>query len=251
MRQTVMIPCLVSVLALGIAAAAATSAVSKDAAVPAYVSGALSDKSRTKADTDQDALRKPGEMLVYAGIKPGSVVAEYIPGAGYFTKIFGKAVGPNGHLYTLAQAMTPALTAIQNDPTYGGKVTILAGDLTTIKPPVPVDVVWTSRNYHDLSKDVRNKLNQVAFSELKPGGIYIVLDHAAVPGSGDYAMAQRPALHRIDENLVKLEVLQAGFKLTSENHTLRNPMDNHLTAVFDKSVRCDTDQFILKFTKPK
>jgi len=218
---------------------------------PAYVTDALANKARPKADTDQDALRKPAEMLAFAGIKPGSTVAEWIPGAGYFTRIFGKAVGSAGHLYTFAQTATPVLTAIQGGPSYGGRVQIIAGDLTAAKAPTPVDVVWTSRNYHDLSADVRGKLNKASFDMLKPGGVYIVLDHSAVVGTGDFAMAPGQGLHRIDENLVKLEVMRAGFKLDGESNTLRNDKDTRTNRVFDSSIRGDTDQFILKFRKPR
>jgi len=59
------------------------------------------------------------------------------------------------------------------------------------------------------------------------------------------------ALHRIDENLVKLEVIKTGFKLVGESDILRNPNDSRLTKVFDSAIRGDTDQFVLKFQKPK
>jgi predicted methyltransferase len=120
---------------------------------------------------------------------------------------------------------------------------------------MPVDFVWTSRNYHDVADPAqRASLDDAAFKALKPGGYFIVLDHSAVVGTGDFAMHQpgggRANLHRIDENLVKLEVMKAGFELAGESDILRNPADTRLTPVFDASVRGDTDQFLLKFRKP-
>jgi predicted methyltransferase len=83
---------------------------------------------------------------------------------------------------------------------------------------------------------------------LKPGGLYIVLDHSAEKGSG---LRDTETLHRIDEASVKSEVLAAGFKLAGESNTLRNPADPRTKLVFDASIRHKTDQFILIFRKPK
>ena len=69
------------------------------APVPSYVKAAVSDPARPEADTKRDADRKPAEMLTFAGIKPGARVMDLIPGGGYFTRIFAKAVGPTGHVY--------------------------------------------------------------------------------------------------------------------------------------------------------
>ena len=217
----------------------------------ANIAAALQNKARPAGDICQDSLRKPADMLAFAGVGPNTTVAEWIPGGGYFTRIFSKAVSAGGHLYVLAATTNANLQGIAADANYGGKVTIVAGTLTSIKPPVPVDVVWTSRNYHDLPVATRTALNKSSFDMLKPGGIYIVLDHSALVGSGDYAVAQRPSLHRIDENFVKLEVMQSGFKYVGESNVLRNADDNRTGGVMDSSIRGDTDQFVLKFQKPR
>jgi predicted methyltransferase len=111
--------------------------------------------------------------------------------------------------------------------------------------------VWTSQNYHDLHNfpgvDIA-VFNQLVFDALKPGGIYLILDHAAEPGSGTRDTA---TLHRIDAETVKKEVLAAGFVLVGGSDLLRQPGDAHAVKVFDPSVRGKTDQFILKFRKPK
>jgi predicted methyltransferase len=251
-RHTIAVAALSALLA---ATAFGTTALSQNRG-SASAQKAISDPARPKADVDRDVHRKPAEMLAFAGIRPGTVVAELIPGGGYFTRIFVKAVQPNGHVYAFnsppaAGRPAPGFTALANDPNYKDNLTVVLGPLDQMKAPKPVDVVWTSQNYHDLPAATRKAVNKAAFDILKPGGVYIVLDHAAVPGSGDYAMAQRPALHRIDENLVKLEVLQAGFKLAGESNVLRNKDDDHTKAVFDGSIRGDTDQFVLKFQKPR
>jgi predicted methyltransferase len=111
------------------------------------------------------------------------------------------------------------------------------------------DFVWTSLNYHDMHN--RPNADLVAFNKqmlamLKPGGIYIVIDHAAQTGSGK---RDTGTLHRIDPELVKSEVLAAGFEFVGESAVLRNPADTK-----DKGVRevprGKTDQFVYKFRKP-
>ena len=90
--------------------------------------------------------------------------------------------------------------------------------------------------------------NKAVFAALKPGGVYVVLDHAAVAGSG---ISATETLHRIDPARVKSDVLAAGFKLDAESTILANAADDHTKKVFDPSVRGHTDQFLFRFKKPK
>ncbi|HTT02615.1 MAG TPA: hypothetical protein VMG11_11080 [Steroidobacteraceae bacterium] len=249
-----------------IAAAAAGVAVlgssAHAAAIPAYVSAAVADTGRPDADKERDAARKPAETLAYAGIKPGQKVAELIPGRGYYTRLLSKIVGPSGHVFVLAPPPRPnapanapnpaaAVQAIAQDPAYAN-VTVL-----TFGPggpglglPEPVDVVWTSDNYHDFhnlpNADIA-AFNKRIFDSLKAGGTYFLLDHAAAAGSG---VQDTKTLHRIDPAAAKSEVLAAGFKYVGSSDILHNAQDPHTAAVFDASVRGHTDQFILKFRKP-
>jgi predicted methyltransferase len=58
-------------------------------------------------------------------------------------------------------------------------------------------------------------------------------------------------LHRIESSTVRREVEAAGFKFDSESSILANPADPRTAEVFDKTIGGHTDQFILKFRKPK
>lgn len=253
MRKTIAIAALGGLLAVT-AVSTTVLAQGRAPAAPAYITAALNDSARPAADKQRDAVREPAAMLAFAGIKQGTVIAEMIPGGGYFTRIFSKAVGPTGHVYAFnnpaaAGRPAPGIVALAADANYKGNVTAVIAPLTEMKVPKPVDVVWTSQNYHDLPTAQRSVINKAAYDALKPGGTYIVLDHAAVVGTGDYAAAT--GKHRIDENFVKLEVLKAGFKLVGESDALRNPTDNRTQTVFEQSLNRDTDQFVLKFQKPK
>jgi predicted methyltransferase len=228
---------------------------------PDAIATAVADPGRPDTDKQRDANRKPVETLTFTGIKPGDQVAELLPGGGYFTRIFSKVVGSSGHVYALVPA--PAVDAPADMPDFAARVKALAAQpdysnvtvvvepFAQLKAPVPVDLVWTSQNYHDLHNfpglDV-GVFNQMVFDSLKPGGIYLIVDHAAEPGSGTRDTA---TLHRIDAETVKQEVVAAGFVFVGGSDVLRQPGDSRAVKIFDPSVRGKTDQFILKFRKPK
>jgi predicted methyltransferase len=230
------------------------------AANPGYIAAAIADSGRPDADKLRDANRKPAQTLEFLGVKPGEQVAEILPGAGYFTRIFSKAVGPSGHVYALvperpasAPANLPdlagAVKAIAADPNYPN-VSVVVLPLPQLATPVPVDLVFTAQNYHDLHNfpvDVV-AFNRTILASLKPGGLYVVLDHSAPAGSG---LADTKTLHRIDADVVKQEVTAAGFEFVGASDVLANAADSRTAAVFDPSIRGKTDQFILKFRKPK
>ena len=116
----------------------------------------------------------------------------------------------------------------------------------------PVDLVWTVQNYHDVPNGGGGEValaafNNAVFKALKPGGIYIVVDHVAPAGSG---LADTNTLHRIDPAIVKKQVLAAGFQWVGESKVLANPKDDHTLKVFDPKIRGFTDQFVYKFRKP-
>lgn len=242
-------------LAAACAAALAASAVA--ATVPPNIAAAVANPNRPQADRDRDALRKPAEVVAFAGVKPGERVIELIPGGGYFTRILSGAVGPTGHVIEVVPNLTGAAdvgqksNGVSGDPNFNNvtEVRIAPGDLAKLGP---ADVVWTSQNYHDLHL-ARFKLDVPAFDRavyaaLKPGGVFFIEDHAAKDGSG---LDAPDKLHRIDEAVVKREVESAGFKLDGESNILRNPSDDRTLIVFNPAIRGHTDQFLLKFRKPK
>lgn len=242
---------------LAVAATLLLTASAPAAPVPSYVKAAISDPARPEADTKRDADRKPADMLVFAGIKPGARVIDLIPGGGYFTRIFAKAVGPNGYVYAFQPTeldhffKDKALPIVAVAAEYPN-VSVIRASVNTLVAPESLDVVWTSQNYHDLKDSFfapadTAQVNKAVYDALKPGGLYIVLDHAAEKGSG---IRDTDTLHRIDEAVVKKEVEAAGFKLIGESNVLRNPKDARTAKVFDPSIRGHTDQFILKFRKP-
>lgn len=226
--------------------------------IPPYVTAAIGDPARGK-DVDADARRHAAELAMFAQVKPGDVVVDLIPGGGYFTRIFSAIVGPKGHVYAVWPTEyakvdgddVPATQALVKDPHYAN-VTLLFEPAAQFSLPVKADVVWTSQNYHDypdkfMGPTDPNLLDKPVFAALKPGGVFVVVDHAAEAGSG---LRDTDTLHRIDPAVVKTQVPAAGFVLDGESDVLRNPADDHKLKVFDKAIRGHTDQFAFRFRKP-
>jgi predicted methyltransferase len=235
-------------------AAGAGSAQPPSAALRA----AVADPARPAADRARDADRKPAEVLAFARVRPGEVVVDLIPGGGYFTRILAKAVEPGGRVYAvvpqmLAQVAPKAVDAAK--AAAAGYPNVEARVEPTVVPPEGagrVDLVWTAQNYHDLFNGPQGAatataMNAAIFRALKPGGLYVIEDHAAAAGSG---ARDTKTLHRIDPALVRAEVEQAGFRFDGETRILANPADDHTKRVFDPALRGHTDQFVMRFRKP-
>ncbi len=262
MRYSVLLTVsLVMSLAASLAVPPPVYAAEASTAIPANIAAAVADSGRPEADTARDANRKPAETLTFAGVTSGEKIGELIPGGGYFTRILSVAVGPGGHVYALVSprpANAPAdvpdrslpARAIAADPHYGN-VSVVAMAKGNLGVPEPVDLMFTAQNYHDLHNiptlDVV-AFNKGVFAALKPGGIYLVLDHSAERGSG---LRDTSTLHRIDADSVKAEVTAAGFEFVAGSDLLANPADDRTAKVFDPAIRGKTDQFILKFRKPQ
>jgi len=255
MRQTLLAVLLT--LALPTVALAQVSNL-HSGAITAAVQKGVDDPARA-ADKSNDARRKVALVMTFAEVKPGQKVLELIPGSGYFTRVFSAVVGPQGHVYTVwpneyAKEDAEDVAASQKlaaDPHYAN-VSVLTQPANQLSAPEPVDLVFTSQNYHDYPDKFMGKvdpavLNKQVFDALKPGGLWVVIDHVAPAGSG---MADTDTLHRIDPAIVKKQAEAAGFVFDGQSNALRNPNDPHTIKVFDKSIRGHTDQFIYRFRKP-
>lgn len=216
----------------------------------AYITAAIASTRRSAEDRAQDETRHPAEMLALSDIAPGQSVGELLPGEGYFTRLFSLSVGPQGHVYTVVRLQPSQYEhPVAEDM---GNVTTVRANYDAFTFPQPVDVVFTARNYHDLKIASYNMgdtvaMDRAAFAALRPGGVYIVIDHSAAAG---YIEDQQHPLHRIDQDLVRREVESAGFVYDGEMQILRNPQDPRTQNVFDPAIRGHTDQFVMRFRKP-
>jgi predicted methyltransferase len=255
---------------LGTLAGCATqqAAVTTPAGPSASLVAAIADASRPDTDKQRDINRKPAEVLAFAGVKPGDRVGELIAGRGYFTKIFCKVVGDKGHVYTIG--ITPSQPRpggpprdMPAGPPPGAQpaaaptgqpctnVTASSYKMPELVMPTGLDLVWTSENYHDLNNAMfggsdMKPFNKAIHDSLKPGGVYLVEDHAAAAGSGK---SVTETLHRIEKAAVIADVTAVGFTLESESSVLANPDDDHSKGPF--AMNGKSDKFLLKFRKNK
>lgn len=209
----------------------------------------------------QDALTDPAmkgpEVIAFMGLKPGDRVADIV--AGRFVRAESQAVGPTGKVYAIETAevvkahpeirkMMDALTSAPN--------TNVVATYDPVSAPLPkgLDAVFIRQNYHDLYDKFMGPadvpaFNKAVFAALKPGGVYVILDHVGDPKM-DFTK-QTEAVHRIDPARVRADVEAAGFKFDGESKILANPADDHQSMVFVPAIRGKTDQFLYRFRKPK
>ena len=210
--------------------------------------------SQSTAPTIDPAWKAP-EVIEFIGLKKGDKVADIV--AGRLTASLAQAVGPSGRVYAIETAEVvkthpEALTRMQALAVQSPNIIVSAEPVASALPS-GLDAVFIRQNYHDLYDKFMGPadvpaFNKAVFAALKPGGVYVVLDHAALAGTG---LGATDTLHRIDPARVKSDAMAAGFKLDAESSILANSDDDHTKNVFDPSVRGHTDQFLLRFKKPK
>ena len=262
MRRNIVWIALVAIVVLGAAgwawsefARAGQPAFSREAVV-----AAIADPARDKGHRSADARRHPLELLVLSEVKRGDKVLELIPGAGYFTRLFSKIVGPEGRVHAVwpqqyarfSVGNVDALKALSGTPEFAN-ISVAVQPTPEIAAPEPLDLIFTSQNYHDYPDEFMGKmdpmvLNRAAFRLLKPGGAFIVIDHIAEAGSG---MRDTEKLHRIDPAIVRSQAESAGFQFDGETKVLNNPADPLDIEVFDPVIRGKTSQFAYRFVKPR
>ncbi|MFS2036987.1 methyltransferase [Polaromonas sp. CT11-55] len=203
---------------------------------------------------------KVSELIRFARAAAGSTVIDVYPGDGDWTRLFSDAVGPEGRVYSFVPA---EVAHFKNDPVglmralakEPGRenVEAVSADLAAMPQATPqADVVWLHLFYHDLHTTLMQargataaQFNRAVHDRLKPGGYYVIVDHAA-PGTGT---GEAQSLHRIDPASVREEVEAAGFVLDEESSLLANKDDPHTVKAFDPSVKGKTDRFAYRFVR--
>lgn len=227
------------------------------------LTAAVTGPGRPADQIKLDASRKPAEILAFAGLKRGMKVADVMAGAGYYTEIMARVVGPKGRV----TAFEPVQFMPTDDKDKAVWSSLIARNPNVSQTAYPFDAFAAPANsfdftmlhlsYHDLYwESAQYKIPRTdpaafvtaLFKATKPGGIVAVIDH--IGASGD-ARAVVDKLHRIDPAVVKADFLKAGFVLDGESDLLKVAGDDHTKLVFDPAVRGNTDRFVVRFKKPK
>jgi predicted methyltransferase len=204
---------------------------------------------------------KQSELIRFARIDAGSTVIDVYPGDGDWTRLFSQVVGPEGRVFgfvptEIADLKPDQVVRMQTLAKEPGRENVEAVSTDLVAMPEvtqPADVMWLHLFYHDLHTALIQKkgataahFNRAVYERLKPGGCYVIVDHAAAAGSGT---SDTQALHRIDPASVRQEVEAAGFVLDAESTILANKDDQHSIKVFDPSIKGETDRFAYRFVK--
>lgn len=228
-------------------------------AAPDYAS--LLTSERLPEDSARDANRKPAEVMTFSKIMPGNTVFEMEAGAGYYTELFSRAVGPSGKVIMQSPKEFERFYKEQLDARLKDNrlpnVTVSWSTFDKLDAADgSVDVVTWYQGPHELwckaaCGNVPMGDATAAFAEiarvLKPGGYFVVMDHVAPAGT---ANTSGNDTHRIDPALVKPMIEAAGLTLEEESALLANPADDYTKGVFDPSVQGKTDQFLIRYKKP-
>ena len=229
----------------------AASAIAADPAVEA----SIANPQRTAADRERDAREKPAEVMAFAGVKPGMVVADIFAAGGYYTELLAGVVGPNGKV--LAINNMPYATYAKDDI----KARFTEGRLKNVErrlveasymdiAPKSVDLVVIVMAYHDAwwidEKEGWPAINTDGFLDsihrmLKPGGKLLIIDHNAAAGTGREVAT---TLHRLNEDFAKKSITARGFVLEKTYDGLRNPGDKLDKMVYDPAVKGKTDRYV-------
>jgi predicted methyltransferase len=236
----------------GVCGSAARAANAYDAAVQ--------HSGRPEADVKRDSLDHPADVLRLAGIKPGMQVIDFMAGDGYYSELLSYVVGSGGHVLLL------------NNPSFekwsenGWQPRIANGRLPNVEhrvadldamglPAGSVDAVLLIKVYHDLywvdttgswpKVDTSAVLDQVVRA-LKPGGVLVIVDHSAKPGTGS---SDASSLHRIDEAFARKDFESRGLKPVGHSDVLSRPDDKRNQISFKPPALGKTDRFVLVFRK--
>lgn len=252
------------VLAWAVTAAGLHSAAATDRDAPADPIDAAIAAERMPGDREQDGYRKPRDVLRFLDVAPGQHVLDFYSGPGYYSELLAHIVGPGGSVVIYNNEL-------YNQAAHHELLQRLAGKrLPNTKrlnapsnymplTPASLDRVLFMLVYHDLYWQPRDapeplgdpqKVLRRLHEALKPGGLIVVVDHAAHKTPRSEAIAVSGRLHRIDPQLVREDFEQAGFEFVGESDALRHPQDDYVESVFSPTVRRRTDQFIYKFRRP-
>src|SRR4051794_7669269 len=154
--------------ALALAASVGKAQAQND--VSPAVAAALANPARA-TDVPTDARRKAGQLLTFSQVKTGDVVVDLIPGNGYFTRLFSKIAGPKGHVYALwpveyareAGSNVTDMEKMSRTKDFSNVTTIADQPAAKFSVPQPIDVMWTSQNYHDYPDKFMGSVDPVAF----------------------------------------------------------------------------------------
>ena len=242
--------CLLGVICI----AAATHVRAADA-----FDAAVAHSGRSAADLKRDSIDHPAEILRLTGIKRGMRVADVLAGDGYYSELLSYLVGPKGKVLLInneaydgwsdglqSRLAGNRLPNVEHDTLDLNHMNLPAGSLdAALLIKVYHDLYWVDPEKHWPKIDVSSVLDQLA-QALKPGGVLLLVDHSAKPGTGSDDATK---LHRIDEAYAIKDFEMHGFKVAAKSDLLKRPDDARDQLSYKEPMLGKTDRFVLVFRK--
>ncbi len=247
--------------ATALLASAAVLTMSFSSFADHHEAGEKMKQERPAGDIARDAGRKPSQVIEFLGVKPGMKVWDHASSTGYYTAVLSEAVGRNGMVYAqnrpaswerLKDALGPRYEKLGNVDPFAGNITDFEGG------DGEFDMVFTALIYHhmhyseasgDGTPDTSKTFYAKAMEMLKPGGMYVIIEHQAPDGTSREDSA---GWHRASLANAITDLTAAGFEYVGSSDVLANPDDpqnipfRELTSGRDSSQR-----YVAKFRKPK
>jgi predicted methyltransferase len=219
---------------------------------PDYIKQAIESPKRVPEQVARDFYRKPADVLRLSGVRKGNKVVELGPYGWYYSELLSEVIGPKGELHMFDQAFVGEVygEAGKKFAETHPNAKYQAVDFDKIELPRNVDVIFNILTFHEMlliGVDME-RFHTAVFKALKPGGVYLVIDHAATHGKETNDLV---SLRRIDPGLVRPYVTIGGLQLDEDSRILENLQDDHSwSAAADEGRSDETDKIVYKFVKP-
>jgi predicted methyltransferase len=135
-RRNALLTAVAAALALG--APAASAQQNPPPLTQEQVKQLLASPDRSAADRTNDLRRKPEEMLVFIGVRPGMTALDLSAAGGYTTELLARAIGPSGVVYGQSRPRNPGNAPTPPAAPEGNShPNVTAGTAATAAAPAP------------------------------------------------------------------------------------------------------------------
>jgi predicted methyltransferase len=166
---------------------------------------------------DRDTWQKPDQIMDALGIADGSTVADIGAGAGWFTIILARRVGPNGTVYA-EDVQRQMLEAIRRRVSREGLLNVQGLLGTSTDPRLPeraIDAILVVDMYSEVDVDDRVTFLRNLARALRPNGRIGIVNYK--PGQGGPGPSPTEGV-RVESAAVEADAQAAGLRVLSREN---------------------------------
>ena len=166
---------------------------------------------------DRDTWQKPDQIMDALGIADGSTVADIGAGAGWFTIILARRVGPNGTVYA-EDVQRQMLEAIRRRVSREGLLNVQGRLGTSTDPRLPeraIDAILVVDMYSEVDVDDRVTFLRNLARALKPNGRIGIVNYK--PGQGGPGPSPTEGV-RVEITAVEADARAAGLRVIAREN---------------------------------